>query len=148
MAGQVMTEPQRIQRQRTKGWRMPEGAVYVGRPGRWGNPFLIGQPIPDCIGGRSGLINAYAGIYIDGVSLLTPSRLVEDAMHAVALYYYWVIMTVPFTRATAMQELARKDLACWCPAAGPCHADLLLELANQPLPVFNDSANTRDSGRT
>ena len=24
--------PQRIQRQRTKGWRMPEGAVYVGRP--------------------------------------------------------------------------------------------------------------------
>ena len=31
--------PQRIQRQRTKGWRMPEGAVYVGRPTKWGNPF-------------------------------------------------------------------------------------------------------------
>lgn len=29
----------RIQRQRTKGWRMPEGAVYVGRPSSWGNPF-------------------------------------------------------------------------------------------------------------
>jgi Domain of unknown function (DUF4326) len=29
----------RIQRRRTKGWRMPEGAVYVGRPSRWGNPF-------------------------------------------------------------------------------------------------------------
>jgi hypothetical protein len=29
----------RIQRKRTKGWRMPEGAVYVGRPSRWGNPF-------------------------------------------------------------------------------------------------------------
>jgi hypothetical protein len=29
----------RIQRQRTKGWRMPEGAVYVGRPSAWGNPF-------------------------------------------------------------------------------------------------------------
>jgi len=29
----------RIQRRRTKGWRMPEGAVYVGRPSRWGNPY-------------------------------------------------------------------------------------------------------------
>lgn len=32
--------PQRIQRKRTKGWRMPEGAVYVGRPTKWGNPFI------------------------------------------------------------------------------------------------------------
>ncbi len=32
--------PQRIQRKRTKGWRMPEGAVYVGRPTKWGNPYL------------------------------------------------------------------------------------------------------------
>ena len=29
--------PVRIQRKRTKGWGMPEGAVYVGRPNRWGN---------------------------------------------------------------------------------------------------------------
>lgn len=33
--------PKRIQRQRKKGWRMPEGAVYVGRPSKWGNPFKI-----------------------------------------------------------------------------------------------------------
>lgn len=31
--------PKRIQRQRTKGWRMPAGCVYVGRPTKWGNPF-------------------------------------------------------------------------------------------------------------
>jgi hypothetical protein len=31
--------PKRIQRKRIKGWRMPENAVYVGRPTRWGNPF-------------------------------------------------------------------------------------------------------------
>lgn len=31
--------PQRIQRQRTKGWKMPENTVYVGRPSIWGNPF-------------------------------------------------------------------------------------------------------------
>lgn len=31
--------PKRIQRRRTKGWRMPENCVYVGRPTKWGNPF-------------------------------------------------------------------------------------------------------------
>ena len=35
--------PKRIQRRRTKGWRMPAGAVYVGRPTKWGNPFAIGE---------------------------------------------------------------------------------------------------------
>ena len=30
--------PQRHQRQRTEGWRKPEGAVYVGRGTEWGNP--------------------------------------------------------------------------------------------------------------
>ena len=34
--------PHRIQRRRTRGWRMPAGAVCVGRPSRWGNPFKIG----------------------------------------------------------------------------------------------------------
>lgn len=36
--------PQRIQRKRTKGWRMPENAVYVGRPTKWGNPWKVGGP--------------------------------------------------------------------------------------------------------
>jgi hypothetical protein len=35
--------PQRIQVRRIKGWRLPDGAVYVGRPTRWGNPFRLGH---------------------------------------------------------------------------------------------------------
>ena len=31
----------RIQRKRTKGWRMPENAKYIGRPTKWGNPFRL-----------------------------------------------------------------------------------------------------------
>lgn len=27
-------------------------------------------------------------------------------------------------------ELAGHDLACWCPLTTPCHADVLIELAN------------------
>ena len=33
----------RIQRKRTKGWQMPKNTVYVGRPTKWGNPFIIGN---------------------------------------------------------------------------------------------------------
>lgn len=37
-----MNEPTRIQRKRTKGWRMPADVVYVGRPTKWANPFVVG----------------------------------------------------------------------------------------------------------
>jgi hypothetical protein len=35
--------PKGIQRKRSKGWRKPEGAVYVGRPTVWGNKFIVGR---------------------------------------------------------------------------------------------------------
>ena len=38
--------PRRIQRRRTKGWRMPENTVSVCRPGKWGNPHPVGKPCP------------------------------------------------------------------------------------------------------
>jgi len=31
----------------------------------------------------------------------------------------------------AKRELRGKNLACWCPLDGPCHADALLEVANR-----------------
>lgn len=37
-----MSQPKRIVRSRAKGWRMPEGAIYVGRPTQWGNPWRFG----------------------------------------------------------------------------------------------------------
>ena len=33
----------RIQRRRSRGWRMPPDAIYVGRPTRWGNPFAVSE---------------------------------------------------------------------------------------------------------
>lgn len=43
--------PKRIQRKRTKGWKMQPNTVYVGRPSKWGNPFLLGVEPCGC---RSG----------------------------------------------------------------------------------------------
>lgn len=39
-----MTGPRRVQRKRAPGWRAPDAAIYVGRPTRWGNPFVGGSP--------------------------------------------------------------------------------------------------------
>ncbi len=36
-----MTKPIRVQRKRTKGWKMPPNTVSVCRPGKWGNPFTV-----------------------------------------------------------------------------------------------------------
>lgn len=38
-----MTKPKRIKVKRQKGWRLPEGTVFVGRPSRWGNPYRLGK---------------------------------------------------------------------------------------------------------
>lgn len=36
-----MTAPRRLQLRRTKGWRMPEGAIKVDRTTKWGNWFKV-----------------------------------------------------------------------------------------------------------
>ena len=38
-----LAKPFRVQMSRRKGWRMPPSTVYVGRPGRFGNPFSVAE---------------------------------------------------------------------------------------------------------
>lgn len=33
--------------------------------------------------------------------------------------------------AALREDLGGRDLACWCPLDAPCHADVLLELADR-----------------
>lgn len=122
-----MTRPQRIQRKRTKGWRMPPNAIYVGRGTKWGNPFRVGQPITAPI---------FGGVTINGVPL-SRQGVVEDREHAVELFQWWLLTEAPYTEEDIRRELAGRDLACWCPPPEPgqpdhCHAALLLAIANQP----------------
>ena len=104
--------PKRIQRQRTKGWRMPENTVYVGRPTKWGNPYVVGAT------------DIYSPIW--NAQPLT----VLDATHAVRLFKAWASSSRMRVQ-DLVPELGGKNLACWCPLDGPCHADVLLEWANQ-----------------
>lgn len=106
---------------------MPTGAIYVGRPTRWGNPWKVVQA-----GREPGLFGGTVPVYtIAGPGQFFPGT-DEDpawaARYAVTMYRRW-INTI--NRAEDMIPLlGGHDLVCWCPLDQPCHADVLLELAN------------------
>lgn len=110
--------PQRIQLRRTKGWRLPEGAVVVSRPSRFGNPFPVQK-----VGGQAQAV----ALYRTWIETPNAADLGYDALETSWLND-WRRQTLAATPA-----LRGKNLACWCPLDQPCHADVLLELANRPL---------------
>lgn len=97
--------PERIRLRRTAGWHKPPGVVVVARPTKWGNPFRV-----------------------------APDTSVPDRATAVARFREFVTGDYDPAeypgREQIRAELAGRDLACWCPLDGPCHADVLLEIAN------------------
>ena len=132
----------RLQLRRTRGWRKPEGAVVVSRPGLWGNPWVVGTPgrlrlpMTDGTGHR--------------VTLTLPGAL--SAELAVSLHWQWLerlLIAAPFDLdgpdpIVALRRLANRrllileslpalrgrDLLCFCPPGAPCHGDTLLAMAN------------------
>ena len=103
--------PERIQRSRAKGWRMPENTIYVGRGSKWGNPHIVGVSLE-----RNG-----DGSY----RRMTPAD-------AVARYRdeYFPFWRQKNPKRFDVSELRGKNLACWCKPQEACHADVLLEVAN------------------
>ena len=111
-----MADPRRV---RVEGnlyhGRAPDGAVYVGRaaPGlrslMWGNPHRVGKPCGGC-----------------------QARHGEPVIHdqgTAVLHYGLDLRDSPVTVSLARQDLAGRDLACWCPFNIPCHGDVLLRVA-------------------
>ncbi|KKK82573.1 hypothetical protein LCGC14_2802060 [marine sediment metagenome] len=148
--------PIRVQRKRTKGWRMPSNTVCVTRPSRWGNPWPV-----DAL--RRALVHAYdwSGNTHDGLyrAFFAVPRAVEIANDpywtaeapAIAVRLFQVLAarfkgTAPEAYEAWLAPLRGKNLCCWCHlcaahAGGkplgercddcePCHVDALLELAN------------------
>ena len=113
-------ELQRIQRKRTAGWRMPENTVSVTRPGKWGNPF---RPLHED--------NAWWVIDEDRNYWGDEYATKEEAIaKAVRLYKPWIEGKIDSGQLT-IGELRGKNLACFCADGAPCHADILLEIANK-----------------
>lgn len=116
-------KPQRMQLSRKAGFNLQATsralnglpARRITRPGRWGNPFTIED---------------------------TARRYGLDAeaaqAKAVALCAAWLRGSLdeklspgpPPSRLEVRRELAGHNLACWCRPGTPCHADILIEIAN------------------
>lgn len=97
--------PQRVQLKRSKGWRMPEGTVKVDRSTRWGNPFT-----PDEYGSIEAAVARHAQ-WMRGEVEAPDGRKPPDP-------------------AEIRRHLGGRNLGCWCALDGPCHADLLIRIAN------------------
>jgi hypothetical protein len=116
-------KPERIVLSRGRGFNLQAvsmarnglPAQSVARPGKWGNPFVIAD------------VMAELGLDHDAAQA-----------EAVSRYGRWVTGRLapelspgpPPERAIIREQLAGRNLACWCRAGTPCHADMLIELAN------------------
>jgi hypothetical protein len=86
---------------------MPPNTVRVCRPGKWGNPYIVGVSISQYSGKICDQQEA-----VDEFQDDIENGLLERVKHA------------------DLKELRGKNLACWCRLDQPCHADVLLSLAN------------------
>lgn len=123
----MQREPQRIQRKRTAGWRLPDGAVIVDRSTKWGNPILL-----------SDVASQFPSLDDRQVAQLVVMDFEVLAKRGHLGFPNWrrlggergpIEWTYPSVEEIRA-ELAGKDLACWCETGAPCHVDPLLRIAN------------------
>ena len=108
------------------GWRAdhPE-AVIVARPTRWGNLYRVVQ------------VNQGLWMVVDGSGedcSMHQSKSFAAAAAVDEFYDSVMVRGIPVTVDEIRAELSGRDLACWCPRGQACHADVLIELANEPEP--------------
>lgn len=139
-----MSEPKRIQMRRTKGWRMPEGAKRVDRTTKWGNWYkvvTIGERYHPRLHDALPDPKAFVVVQLDKWGGRTGSQWggFADKAEATAFAVELHARAMRATRADLdgllnhefyLADLRGHDLACWCPLDQPCHADVLIELAN------------------
>lgn len=115
-----MSVPIRIQRKRSKGFRLKDEAtnglpvVCVNRPSKYGNPFPLSKFSP------------------------------EESLKRFRAYLEAVLLNNPFW----LTQLRKKNLACFCPVPGPCHAEILIEISNSPAQIEREvKAQSLEIGR-
>ena len=123
-----MTQPTRIQRRRTRGWKMPPNTVSVTRPSLFGNPFTVARAI------EAGFIRRSSDPGANEFLVASFRHWLFEAPNG--RRWWWEGSESDQQKADIrhrLPELCGKNLACWCPLDQPCHADVLLELANGPM---------------
>lgn len=128
----VRVSPVRIRRSRVKGSRLQSPnalpIAVVSRPSKWGNPYSA----------------ALAHVHETQKAALRAA--------SVAQFRHALLTRDPalgFSVDDVRRELSGKNLACWCPLDEPCHADVLLEVANAADPPrrIANAARAQSAGR-
>lgn len=121
-----MSTPIRIQRKRTKGFKLPENTICVTRGTKFGNPFQIGgwfKVGKNNYGYGMAWSRQLQGPGVNGYVYIKDN---EDAVNMYKKYIEeWPL------KKELLDQLKGHNLACFCPLDKPCHADILLEIANR-----------------
>lgn len=119
----------RVQRKRTKGFKLPPNTKCVNRGTKWGNPIkLIGDQLYIDAGYRRTILDKWVWLWvgdIDDVVWLYRKLLNGDKFQNKDLQYWSDKLS-----KLDLNELKDKNLACFCSIFSPCHADVLIEKAN------------------
>jgi hypothetical protein len=102
----------RIQRKRTKGWRLPDNAVCITRGTKWGNPFKISDKVTRDV-----------SISIFEKCILNPTIALDLFGFKIYEHFKWI--------SEHIHELKDKDLACFCKEGDPCHGDVLINFIQE-----------------
>jgi len=105
-------KPQRIQQKRTKGFKLPPNSVSVARPHKHGNPFVVGWHV-ECWTEKVCLVKNSQDA-VDFYRAFATKKLRDDP--------HW------------FDDVRGKNVSCFCKVGEPCHADVILELANKVSP--------------
>lgn len=130
----VVRPPRRVQmHRRAGGWRQEHAdAIIVDRRTVWGNPFVIGHPgVPDAA---------------TAVELFRSAIILAEFGRRRGMANATILEALPGpvpTLEAIRQVLRGRDLACWCALDQPCHADVLLDLANAPEPAVEADVGER-----
>ena len=137
----------RITLSRAKGWRKPEGAIVVSRPTIWGNPWQPGpcgvlhwpmseEPnwlsiVPFTFGGEPAMVDAETCVRWFSDWLSTDYAPLPESLPRSASKKVGDNLTARRTLILSrLPELRGHDLCCWCRPGEPCHATVLIRMAN------------------
>ena len=124
----------RIQRKRTKGFKLPEGTICITRGTKWGNPMKV-RPwkgtdfgciyVQDFTDRKLWHRTNFYGTVPD--MLVVFKKMMEGVQFGDKHLQVWS----GYLSKLDLSELEGHDLACFCKEGKPCHGDVYIELLNK-----------------
>jgi hypothetical protein len=119
----------RVQRKRTKGYKLPENTKCVNRGTKWGNPIkIIGDQLYIDAGYRRTILDKWVWLWVGDIDdvIWLYKKLWDGTKFKNKDLQYW---SDKFKKLD-LKEIEGKNLACFCSLSSPCHAEVLIEKAN------------------